>query len=176
MEAAIVSLVPLAMTLTGMVMLAQGGLSSMDLVSTSWREMGAKAEVIASTRVSQEEVDVRGSQTVRITLRNEGPTASADFAQWDVIVQYYPASGTPYLVRWLPYSPGALSDNQWRVVGIYMDAAGGLPEVLGPGILDPCEEILLELKLKPAIGPHTTNWVTIGPSRAIPLSVHFERN
>lgn len=176
MESAIVSLIPIAMALTGMLVLAQGGLSSLDLVSASWRDMEAKTDVVASTRISKVDADLQGNQVVRVTLKNQGPTATADFAHWDVIVQYYPASGSQYLVKWLPYASGALSDNHWMVEGIYADASKRASEVTGPGILDPGEEMVLELKLSPAIGVHTTNWVTINPSQAIPISVYFERN
>jgi flagellar protein FlaF len=203
MENAVASVVSIAVALTGMLVLLQGSLSSADRVSAAWQVMGNKTAEIASTRISKVGVGqiltTDGKNKVRITLWNEGPTATARFADWDVIVQYYTKREEggkgkeeeeggkgkeeegeggrqgEYVTRWLPYVEDHPSDNEWTVKGIYRDAQARSPEVVGPGILDPGEEMILELKVKPDIKKNTINWVTIAPSNAIPLSVYFRR-
>ncbi|MFH1141768.1 MAG: hypothetical protein V1724_08950, partial [Chloroflexota bacterium] len=79
MEHPIISLIPIAVTLMGMLVMAKSGLSSVDLVSASWNDMGARTSGIASTRISKVgEVDIKGNKELSVTLRNEGPAATAD--------------------------------------------------------------------------------------------------
>ncbi|MGB8828717.1 MAG: hypothetical protein WCC72_04755, partial [Dehalococcoidales bacterium] len=67
---------------------------------------------------------------LELTVKNDGQTNIADFAQWDVIVQYQNGD-----FSYLAYSPAGPEDpGQWTVQGIYN--AGGSPETFDPGILD----------------------------------------
>ena len=89
-----------------------------------------------------------GSRTFEVTLRNNGETKLADFALWDVTVQYYDYLNNNQ-VFWLTYNEGEPSDNQWTVKGIYLDATTETPELMEPGVLNPGEEIIIRGKLSP---------------------------
>ena len=107
-------------------------------------------------------------------MRNTGSTKLSDFAEWDVIVEYYQDSGD-MVMAWLPYTTGALNDNQWQVAGIYMDAASLSSEVFEPNILDPGEEMVVRLKVQPSVGLTTTNRISLGTANGVTASTIFVR-
>lgn len=110
---------------------------------------------------------------VEVALKNNGQTAVANFDQWDIIVQYYDDEGT-YYVNWLPYVDGTPGNNQWTVKGIYISAETETSELLEPGILNPGEEIIVQVKLRPEVGTNTTNLVAINTPGGITASIHFQ--
>ena len=151
-------------------------LSAQDTMQVSWQEMKERLGEQARTDLSP-----IGAQTssagavVELTLRNDGETKLADFDQWDVIVQYYEAP-TVYHIDWLLYVDGSEPvSNEWTVVGIYLDAAGAVPEAYEPGILNPGEEVILRLRVSPPVGPDTTNLATLSTSNGISASAIFTR-
>ena len=176
METAIAALIILTVVLFGALTIAQVYLSSQDAIMTSWREMEERLGERARTDLSPIGAEAKSEGAiVEITLKNEGDTKLADFDRWDVIVQYYRANGD-YLIKWLPYTEVAPpGDNQWTVVGIYLDASGAIPEVYEPDILNPGEEMIIRMKVSPPVGPATTNLATIGTPNGIGTSADFTR-
>jgi hypothetical protein len=107
---------------------------------------------------------------VEVTVRNRGSSKLADFQQWDVMLQYYDASGVYHIVRY-PYGSGA---NTWAIGGIYLTSPT-TPEVFEKGILNPSEEMVIHIALSPAVGPDTTNWVTVSTPNGISTEVAVTR-
>jgi len=175
-ETIIVSLIVMSIILFGALTISQSYLSSQDAILASWREMEERTGERARTDLSPIGAETRSEGTiVEATLSNEGDTKLADFDQWDVIVQYY-TTGGDYNIRWLPYTEAAEpGDNQWTVVGIYLDAAAATPEVYEPGILNPGEEIVIRMGVSPPVGVGTTNLATIATPNGISASVIFTR-
>lgn len=153
--------------LVGILLLAQSSFSSIDAVSSSWKEMGERAGEIRRTELSVVNATTQdGGALVDITLGNEGQKALDSYALWDVIMQYYDGGGS-YHIQWLPYIEGAPGNNEWTVEGIYLDASGGTPEVFEPGMLNPGEEMVVRIRLEPSVGSNTTNWAVISTFNGI---------
>jgi hypothetical protein len=66
------------------------------------------------------------------------------------------------------------SDNKWIVAAIYSDDTLGQEEVFEPGILNPGEVMLIEMKLAPPPGTGTTNWVIVSSYNGVVASAQFE--
>lgn len=173
MENTIVALISIALIVFGALTMSQSSLSSVDSLSGAWKEMEKTAEEMARTSISTLSTSTQSDgAVVEITLKNEGQTKLGDFENWDVIVQYYRASGA-YLVKWLPYVEEEPGGNEWTVGGIYLDAANGTPEVFETGIFNPDEEMVVRIKLNPPVGPGTTNLATIATPNGICASATF---
>ena len=128
---------------------------------------------ITGTVVDSLEYDTSGGDTPHIiqlygnfhlAVTNEGQTDLAEFARWDVIVEYQ-NSGTDY-ATYLEYTtdtpPG---DNQWMVAGIYLP--NGNAEVYDPGILNPEEKMKLVIVLNPGTECGTTARITISTPNGV---------
>lgn len=174
METALAALIIVTIVLFGVLTIAHAFLTAQDAILTSWKEMEARLGERSRTELVAIRTEVKNAGAIiEITLRNTGAVKLADFDQWDVIVQYYTASAT-YEIDWLSYTE--LSDpgnNQWTVVGIYLDAAGAVPEVYEPGILNPGEEIILRARVSPALGPGSTNLATVAVANGISVGTIF---
>jgi hypothetical protein len=176
MESALVSLIIITVALFGFLTLTDSYLSMQDTLMVARQEMEERDQERART-----ELTLVGAETlsngaiVAITLKNEGATRLADFDQWDVVIQYYTGAGV-YVTNWFPYVETAMpGDNQWAVAGLYTSAAGAVPEVYEPGILNPGEEIVIQVKVLPEIGADTTNLATIAVSNGVSQSAIFMR-
>ena len=110
---------------------------------------------------------------MEVSVLNSGKVHLAQFVDWDVLVQYYDATGD-YHVSQLSYTENSTpGDNQWTVVNIYTDASLGQEEVFEPGILDPGEAVLLRLTLTPSVGVGTTNLVTVSSANGVVTPAQF---
>lgn len=172
MSTALVSIVIAALLLASVALVAQASFTSVASLADAWKDMGVRTGEVARTDI--EVVDTtRQSQLVDVIIRNSGETSLMDFKMWDVVVQYYQSSGTYYQKR-LPYTATAPpGNNEWTVIGVYLDAGTQTPEVYQPGILDPEEELLIRLKLSPAAsggGPHR---VIVGSSAGVTVTGTF---
>lgn len=155
--------------------LFQGFLEAQDDMQVSWQEMEDRLEQRSRTTLTPLNAESKSSGSViELTLRNDGTTKLADFAEWDVIVQHYSASSA-YYVDWMPYVEYEPTGSEWTVVGIYMDTAVSQPEVFDPGILNPGEEILLRIRVMPPVGPSTINLATISTNNGIAVPMVFTR-
>ena len=170
METAVVSLVCIAlMVFSGMAM-SQGFLTSVDTSATGLEELSDRDEQIMRTELSPATVSMNGARdTLTVNLENTGQTKLADFDKWDVIVQYYDDSGT-YYTKWLPYTDGALGDNEWRVQGIYFD---GVAETFEPNVVNSGETIRIEAQLSPVVGANTNNMVVVSTPNGVPATTSF---
>jgi hypothetical protein len=174
MENIIVSLICIALMVVGGMTMSQGFLSSVDSSMGGWQDMGVRNEEIMRTDLAALDTSLPASNILEVSLRNSGQTKLNDFADWDVIVQYY-GTDSVYYVKWLPYTAGTPGDNQWTVKGIYTDAASETTEVFEPGILNPGEEIIIRAKLNPSVGRHTTNLVIVSTPNGVSASTAFYR-
>ena len=155
--------------------LFQGFLEAQDDMQVSWQEMEARIEQQSRTTLTPLNAESKSSGSViELTLRNDGSTKLADFAEWDVIVQHYSASSA-YYVSWLPYVDYEPTGSEWTVVGIYRDTAASLPEVFDPDILNPGEEILLRIRVMPPVGPTTVNLAMVSTDDGVVVPMEFTR-
>ncbi len=173
METVVVAALVIAVVLFGMLTLAQGYLSAQSEILESWRAMNERA--LERTRTGLRPVGGAMGATgdvVELTVRNDGSVRLADFARWDVVLEYM--GPTARMARWYPYvdapDPGL---DQWTVAGIYLDAAAGQPEVYNPGILDPGEEMVIRVKVSPPVKVGSSNMAIIGTPSGVSTSVFF---
>jgi hypothetical protein len=171
METAIVSLICIALIVFGGMTMSRGFITSVDSTAQALDKMGQRDAKILRTELSPVSAVLVASNVLNVAMTNTGQTKLADFEKWDVIVQYYDTDQVLHVV-WLPYTTGVPGDNQWRTFGIRMN---GQPEVFEPGILNPGEEITLQLVLSPDVGRNTTNQVVISTGNGIPASIVFYR-
>ncbi len=169
METAIVSLICIALIVFGGMTMSQGFLTSVDTSTMGLEEIGQRDENIMRTELSAVSASQPASNTLEVTLENNGQTKLADFDRWDVIVQYYDGTGT-YHIKWLPYTEGTPGDNEWEVAWIRLNEAA---EVFEPNVLNPEEQIMIRTQLNPPVGAGTTNMVVITTPNGIPVSTYF---
>jgi len=166
MENVIITVICIAILLTGTTAFGMSALNSLDTLSDSMREqMNLISDIrmtsISSVRSSTEE----GGGEAYITIRNDGQTSLASFSKWDVIIQY-----TDGQVQWLPYG---LQTPGWTVDGIYMN---GNPEIFEPNIFNAHETMDLNLKLSPPVSDNSTNLANIVTPNGMRTSVLFGTN
>ena len=175
METAIVSIVCIALIVVGGMTMSQSFLSSVDTTAVGLEHIGVRDEAIMKTNILPLDASLISGNVLEVALRNTGQTKLSDFAKWDVIVQYYDGSSN-YIVKWLPYTSGALGDNQWRVKGIYLNWQAPTAEAFEPGILNYGEEIVIQAQVNPVVGRKTTNLVVISTPNGVSISNVFYRN
>lgn len=172
METVIVSLICVVLIVLGGMTLSQGFLTSADTTSTALEELGTRDTEMTRTELTPLEVSVNGSGSMlTVSLENSGQTKLADFDNWDLIVQYYDDSSQYYTV-WLPYQSGNPGNNEWTVVGIYLESN---PETFEPNIVNPGEVVEIQAQISPAVGDNTTNMVVVCTPNGIPVSMYFVR-
>lgn len=172
MDTIVVSIVCIALVIFGGMTMAQGFFASVDSSTLGWDTMEARDENIMRTELAVVSTTMSTASRLEVTLKNDGQTKLNDFADWDVIVQYY-NDGGEYYVKWLPYTSGTLSGNQWTVKGIYQDAGSATVEAFETGILNPGEEMVVWAELSPAVGTGTTNLVVTSTKNGISATTTF---
>jgi hypothetical protein len=181
MEAALSSLILFSVGLFAAITISHTFLETQDAI---WTAEGVRQEEVLER--ARTEIEITGAETqssgslVRVKVRNSGQTKLADFDRWDLVVQYYSEplieeAPDIYHVKWLPYSASSPDDMQWTVSGIYVDADAMTPEVFEPGILNPDEEMVVQIKVSPSVAMTTTNLVTLNTLNGISASAHFLR-
>lgn len=175
MESLIAVIVVVTLILIGGLTVFQIALSTQDEIMNSWQEMEERVDDQARTVLTPITATTKSAGSiVEVTLRNDGSTKLADFDRWDVILQYYTDTPT-YETDWYPYVEGSLGINQWTNSGIYINANTAVSEVFEPGILNPGEEIVLQIQIMPTIGMTTTNWLSISTDNGIRTSAIITR-
>ena len=153
----------------------QETLDAQDTLMTTWQEMEDLSVDRARTELTPISSTVKNNgATLEVVFKNEGSTKLADFDRWDVFVQYYTDSSA-YEMDWYPYVTAVPSNNQWTNAGIYVDATSAQPEVYEPGILNPGEEMVVQVQLMPTIGMTTTNMLTLSTDYGIQASTIITR-
>jgi hypothetical protein len=61
------------------------------------------------------------------------------------------------------------------VEGLYLDASEGTEEVFDPDILNPGEEVVIQIWVSPPVGSPTTNLATVATPNGISASTAFTR-
>ncbi|MFH1651605.1 MAG: hypothetical protein ABID87_05850 [Chloroflexota bacterium] len=161
MQMAIVALVIIFLTVFGGMSMAQGYMFTTDTSAA-----GAVTLSKLEGKLNRTHLELTGATSLfpaghwRVRLRNRGQTKLNDLAKWDVIVQYSAAGGEQ--VVWLPYTTGTPGNNQWGKILISAESEGKvLPDVYDPGILNPGEEMLIDLRLDPVPEAGTPATITI---------------
>ncbi|MEZ4594259.1 MAG: hypothetical protein R3D55_24420 [Chloroflexota bacterium] len=174
MESIVTVIVVVALILTAGLNIFQTSLDTQETLMTSWKEMEDRTDDRVRTQLTPISATVQndGAQ-VQLTLRNDGSASLADFDEWDVFMQYY-SSGDIYNTDWYPYTSALPGGNQWTAT-IYTDAAGGIAELYEPGILNPDEELVLQLNIAPGIALTTTNRLTLSTNNGITASTIITR-
>ena len=138
--------------------------------------MRSVSQHAAHTGLDQVDLQVQSSGAeVRLAAGNTGSVSLHDFGSWDVIATYREsATATVFLVRRLTYTTAASpGDNQWAVGGIYRDAVLNTDETFDPGILDPGEQIALQVRLSPASATSTVGQLVVATENGVTLSAQF---
>lgn len=153
----------------------QETLDAQDALTTTWQEMEEISGDRARTTLTPISSTIKSNGAiVEVILKNEGSTKLADFDRWDLFLQYYTDSAT-YEIDWYPYVTAAPGNNQWANAGIFVDANTAQPEVYEPGILNPGEEMIVQVQVMPTIGMTTTNMLTVGTDYGIQASTIITR-
>lgn len=172
MGAMLFTLLSVMVLLIGTSLMTQTSLKSALTLTGSWEQMEAQTSEAARTNLAII-ATARPAGDVEVTLRNIGQTAVQDFASWDVIVEYYTEGGAYYQKRLVYTSGDPPDDDQWRVKGLYLDAATATSEVFRPRLLDPGEEVVLTLKLNPQARTTAANLVVVSTGNGIATSGTF---
>jgi hypothetical protein len=173
METAFVSIICVALMVIGGMTMSQGFLSSVDTTTSNIQVLSQRDESIMRTNIQVLSADQPSAMMLEVTLHNTGQTKLAEFDKWDIIVHSQNAEGQSF-VTWLPFDAGILAPNEWNVKGIYRDASALTPDVFEPGIMNPDEEMVIQCKLDPAVGPGTVNLVSITTPNGVTVSKAFD--
>lgn len=148
MESVITAAIILFLILFAALSLGETALGGQQAVYDAWQEVAAPV----ATELDILTADIiDDGETLTLTLQNTGAQALADFPTWDALVQYTDTNGD-YVITWLPFAASSPVSNEWTVRGIYTDAAFNITETFDPDILNPGEEMIIELYLSPAVG------------------------
>jgi len=170
MATVVVSIICIAMIIVGGMTLSQGILTSADSTALSMEDISLREGDMRRT-----DLDAVGAaylswaDLLQITVDNAGQTKLASFDKWDLIVDYYDSGGTCH-IEWLPYTTGALGDNEWQKARIGLN---GPVEFFEPDILNPEEELVILASLNPLPGDATTGNITIATPNGIYESISF---
>jgi hypothetical protein len=172
MSNAIVALVVIALMMTAALTWSQTAYTSFDSISQSLKQTVETTQEVARTDIKVVDAQTQGD-SVEVSVLNSGEVHLAQFAKWDVLIQYYDAGKTYHISR-LSYTENSNpGDNQWTIVNIYTDESLGQKEVFEPGILNPGEVMLMRLSLAPLPGAATTNFVTVSSANGVGTSAQF---
>ena len=174
MSAAIGSLASFTVMITVIVTLLNSVFDSGAEVTEAWLDDAKNEQSASFTHVVAISATVSGDAqrtVVDVTLKNRGDEIYARFKKWDVNVEYVDASGD-LVTNWLPYSEEA-ADDAWTIKGIYLDAAKETSEVVGPGVLNADEEMVVRVRVSPPANDGSTGRVVFTPPEGSPASVLF---
>ncbi len=171
METVIAAAVVVTLILLAALTLFQDALITQDAIAVAWRELEERSGDRARTDLTPIDVAVTdGGKNVEVTLRNDGDVKLANFDRWDVILQYYAQGSNNYETDWYPYVSTSPGNNEWTVAGIYAEAASSTAELFEPGVLNPGEELLLQLTVSPKVGNNTVNMIMISTDSGVQTS------
>ncbi len=173
MSNAIVALVVIALMLTAVLTWSGTAFTSFDSVSQSLKQTAQSTQEAARTDITV--IQTQGNESfVKVYVLNSGGVHLAQFAEWDVLVQYYDASGDYHLDQLSYTEDSSPADGQWTIINIYTDESLGQGEVFEPGILNPGEVMFMRLGLAPLPGASTTNLVTVSTANGVATSAQFK--
>lgn len=172
MSNAFVTLFVVALMLVAVMTWSQASFNSVDSGAQAWKEMTDIVEEVSRTDIEVTDAQMQAS-FVQVFTHNSGEVNLAQFANWDVLVQYFDGNST-YYVESLSYTANATPlDNQWTVAVIYSDESLSQQEIFEPGVLSPGEVMMMKLKLNVLPGAGTTNRVTLSTPNGVVASEQF---
>jgi hypothetical protein len=105
---------------------------------------------------------------VDIVVQNDGATPVVDFSRMDVVVQY--TLDTNSHIKYADFTTESSPQPaaSWRVVSVSND-------VIDPGVLNTSESMTVRVRLFPAVGVSTSNWLQVTTELGISTSSFFVR-
>ena len=103
---------------------------------------------------------------VDFTIQNDGATEVVDFSQMDVVVQYTGASIAHTEYGGFTMSSSPQPSNTWRAISISNDG-------IDPRVLNTNESLNGMLRVFPAVGTGTSNWLQVTTELGISASSLF---
>ena len=166
MENGLPALLIAAILMLSTVLMARGGFMGADAIGQTLRQSETRygQQNRTGLQVTTTSIDAAGAN-VTITIKNNGQTPLADYADMDVVVQYFGQTGTRF-DKWIPYTSGPLAANTWKT-GTFTN------DVFEPGILNAGESMELLIRLNPVVGPATTNLAVIGSEKGVTAQTYF---
>ncbi len=175
MENVLVAFLIIFILLFGVLTFSETLMSTQDALSQAWQAMQARQDEQARTSLVPVEAHTETLGTVaEFTLTNTGMARLTDFQHWDAFLMYTDA-GTPpenHTLR-LSYVTQAPNGGQWTVAGIYLNAR---PEMVEPGILNPGEDMVLQLRGTVPMGEGTGAQVVMTTANGVDVSFAFMTN
>jgi archaellum component FlaF (FlaF/FlaG flagellin family) len=164
METSIPAAVIAAVLMVSVMVLARSGYQSFDGLGQAWRAMEARSGAQARTELTITSA-THNAGLVDVAIKNDGDTRLAEFDRMDVVVEYTDSTPT-FIVAYIDYTDGPLSQNTWVVQSISNDA-------FEPGIVNPGETLNMRISLNPAPDAGTTNRVLIATDMGVTVSSTF---
>ena len=174
MNVAISSLLVTAITLGVLFTLGRDLITTFGQVTDSWNSSEERWEHQINTKIAAPPGQWTGEgATVELTVVNSGTRPMEKFADWDLILETQRESGLDidYPTYTTTTPPGT---NQWTLGGIYRDAANEVPETVGPGILDPGEEMVVLARPEASVELGTFDRATFATPNGAAATVIFE--
>jgi hypothetical protein len=167
------SILPALLAVTVLVLasltLGRSSFTSFEVLGQSFKDAEERALERTRSDIQIASITVTGND-VTVSVTNEGATEVVDFSRMDVVVQYQSGdaiNGYEAHTVWLPYTTEpAQPDNTWTVTSITND-------VIDPGVLNTGETLNLRLRLNPAVGTGTSNWLQVTTELGISASLFF---
>lgn len=169
MDSVLPALLAVSVMLLATLMVGQHGFDSFNLLSDSWRDAEERSIERIQTDITITDITVLGPN-VDVTVRNDGETKIVEFDRMDLVIQYTSGTmlgGFTNHIRWLPYTTDSPQpDNTWTVLSVADD-------VIDPGVLNAGESMNLRVRLAPAVGTPTSNWLQVTTELGISASMFF---
>jgi archaellum component FlaF (FlaF/FlaG flagellin family) len=164
MENALTGIIIIGVMILAILGLSEGALSAQANLVEASRAMQERLSNQARTNVEALGASTSvGGNAVYITVKNTGTTKLADYAHWDVIVDYTSLLG--HQVSWYAY-------GTWTKQ-IYAIAATSTFEKLEPDVFNPGEEMIITVPVGIAVAGSSTNVATVSTPNGIAVSVPF---
>lgn len=103
---------------------------------------------------------------VTVVVQNDGATEVVDFSRMDLVLQYQ--TGSSALITYADFTTltAPQPSGTWRAVSISND-------VIDPGVLNTGESMTVGVRLFPAVGVSTSNWLQITTELGVSASLFF---
>ncbi len=164
METTIPAAIVVALLMIAATVVARAGYQTVDSLGQAWKAMESRSVEQAHTELSITSA-THSAGIVDVAILNSGDTRLAAFDSMDVVVEYTDSTPT-FMVAYIDYTDGALTQNTWVVQSIANDA-------FEPGIVNPGETLNMRISLNPAPGGGTTNRLLIATEQGVTVTTTF---
>lgn len=171
---ALISVIALAIMIAGVFAMLGSLFDSNTTTSRALVDEGIALSEIVQARIATTRAQTSGDAVrtnVDVTIANIGNVDYGDMSKWHITVEYRGSSGE-LEIKQLLFSD-ATSDNKWMLLAIYEDAATALREIIDPEVLNPREEMVIRLRLNPAVQEDTNGRVVVTPPIGEPATILF---